>query len=78
MLTVREAANKLGFTVCRIRQLIHDKKLRAKVVDGRFKISESDLKSFIKARSKIRVCESVRKSKKGRLGKTDKRFKVIK
>ena len=49
-LTVEQAAEQLGLTEYRIRELIREKHIRATKI-GRWRIKPEDLEEFIKART---------------------------
>lgn len=52
-LTVEQAANKLGLTEERVRELINLKEIRAAKI-GRWRIKPEDLEVFIRNRSNIK------------------------
>lgn len=49
-LTVKHAAEQLGLTEYRIRELIREKQIRATKI-GQWRISPEDLKAFIRVRT---------------------------
>ena len=49
-LTVRQVANQLGLTEYRIRELIHEKQIRATKI-GQWRVKPQDLEEFITSRT---------------------------
>lgn len=52
IISTGEAAKRLNITVQRVSQLIHENRLKAIMVGGRWLIDEDELESYIEWRSK--------------------------